>query len=170
MIEGLGLTEAGLRRIIAAHAPGHLTLRDWDDNLDAYARYVARNGEVIRVKFAKKAVLKAVEPKQRPSLLRNIGKEIHSLLCTNSKRYAPIRLAFFSSGSGKHSQTVVISSIASIIASSFNVALGLATSLVAVCMLAALKVGVGAYCRYYAEKKVLPPATKGRSGKKEAKR
>ncbi|SIN83139.1 hypothetical protein SAMN05443247_00043 [Bradyrhizobium erythrophlei] len=164
MIEGLGFTEAGLRRIIAAHAPGHLTLRDWDDNLDAYAQYVARNGEVIRVKFAK-AALKAVVPKQRPSLLRNVEKEIHSLLCTNSRRYAPIRSAFFLSGSGKHSQTVVISSIASVIASTFNVALGLATSLVAVCMLAALKVGVGAYCRYYAEKKVLPPAKKGRSGK-----
>jgi len=169
VIEGLGLTEAGLRRIIAAHAPGHLTLRDWDDNLDAYARYVARDGEVIRVKFAK-AALKAVVPKQRPSLLRNVENEIHSLLCTNSRRYAPVRSAFFSSSSGKHSQTVVISSIASVIASTFNVALGLVTSLVAICMLAALKVGVGAYCRYYAEKKALPPAKKGRSGKKGAKR
>jgi hypothetical protein len=37
MIEGLGLTEPGLRRIIAANAPGHLTLQDWDDNLDGYA-------------------------------------------------------------------------------------------------------------------------------------
>ena len=45
VIEGLGLTEAGLRRIIATNAPGWLTLRDWDDNLDAYARYVAREFE-----------------------------------------------------------------------------------------------------------------------------
>jgi hypothetical protein len=167
VIQGLGLTEAGLRRIIAANAPGHLTLLDWDDNLDGYAQYVARNGEVVRVKRAK-AAAKAVIPKQRPSLLQNVEKEIHSLLCTNSKRYAPIRAAFFS-GSGKHSQTVVISSIASVIASTFNVAYGLATSLVAVCMLAALKVGVGVYCSYYAEKKVIPPA-KQRSAKKGAKR
>ena len=53
MIEGLGLTEAGLRRIIAMNAPGRLTLRDWDDNLDAYARYVAREGRLVPVKRAK---------------------------------------------------------------------------------------------------------------------
>jgi hypothetical protein len=56
VIKGLGLTESGLRRIIAANAPGRLTLQDWDNNLDGYARYVARNGEVVRVKRAKKAL------------------------------------------------------------------------------------------------------------------
>ncbi|MDE5456043.1 hypothetical protein GWE18_25095 [Bradyrhizobium sp. CSA112] len=154
MIKGLGLTESGLRRIIAANAPGHLTLQDWDNNLDGYARYVARNGEVVRVKRAK-AALKAVIPKERPSLLRNVEKEIHSLLCTNSRRYVPIREAFFSTR-GRHSQTIVVSSIAAVIATTFNVALGLVTSLVALCLLAALKVGVGAYCSYYAERKALP--------------
>jgi hypothetical protein len=159
VIEGLGLTEPGLRRIIAANAPGYLTLRDWDDNLDGYAQYVARNGQVVRAKRAKMA-LKSVVPKERPSLLRNVEKEIHSLLCTNSKRYAPIRAAFFSSR-GKHSQTVVVSSISAVIASTFNIAIGIATSLVAICLLAALKVGVGAYCSYYAERKAIPaPATK----------
>ncbi|MGX9431790.1 hypothetical protein [Bradyrhizobium sp. LeoA1S1] len=168
MIEGLGLTEAGLRRIIAANAPGHLTLRDWDDNLDGYARYIARNGEVVRVKRAK-AAAKAVIPKPPPSLLRNVEKELHSLLCTNSRRYASIRAAFFS-GRGKHSQTVVVSSIAAVIATTFNVALGVVTSLVAVCLLAAVKVGVGAYCRYYAEKKGIPPPKKPRTGKRGANR
>jgi hypothetical protein len=154
VIDGSGLTEAGLRRIIAMNAPGWLTLRDWDDNLDGYAQYVAREGQLVQLKRAKFAA-KAVVPKQRPSLLRSVEKEIHSLLCTNSRRYASLRAAFFS-GSGRHSQTVVVSSIASIIASTFNVALGLVTSLVALCLLAALKVGVGAYCRYYGEKKALP--------------
>jgi hypothetical protein len=46
VIEGLGLTEAGLRRIIAMNVPGWLTLRDWDDNLDGYAQYVAREGQL----------------------------------------------------------------------------------------------------------------------------
>jgi len=67
------------------------------------------------------------------------------------------------------SQTVVVSSIAAIIASTFNIAMGVATSLVAVCLLATLKVGVGAYCSYYAERKAIPtpePAAKKRSGKK----
>jgi hypothetical protein len=102
-------------------------------------------------------------------LLRNVEREIHSLLCTNSKRYAPVRAAFFSPRAGKHSQTVVVSSIAAIIASTFNIAMGVATSLVAVCLLATLKVGVGAYCSYYAERKAIPtpePAAKKRSGKK----
>jgi hypothetical protein len=75
--------------------------------------------------------------------------------------YAPIRAAFFS-GKGRHSETVVVSSIAAVIASTFNVALGLVNSLVAVCLLAALKVGVGAYCTYYAERKALPPAKRER--------
>ncbi|MFY9953746.1 hypothetical protein [Bradyrhizobium sp.] len=92
---------------------------------------------------------------KRPSLLRNVEKEIHALLCTNSRRYAPIRAAFFSTR-GRHSQTVVVSSIAAVIATSFNIALGLVTSLVAVCLLAALKVGVGAYCSFYAERKAIP--------------
>jgi hypothetical protein len=87
----------------------------------------------------------------------------------DSKRYAPIRAAFFSSR-GKHSQTVVVSSISAVIASTFNIAMGVATSLVAICLLAALQVGVGAYCSYYAEKKVIPPAKKKRSDKKGAKR
>jgi hypothetical protein len=167
VLEGLGLTEAGLRRIIAANAPGYLSLESWHDNLDAYALYIADTQVIRRVKLAKKSgprVKHKLAPvaKPRPSLLRNIEREIHSLLCTNSKRYAPIRAAFFSPRAGKHSQTVVVSSIAAIIASTFNIAMGVATSLVAVCLLAALKVGVGAYCRYYEERKALPPAKKRR--------
>jgi hypothetical protein len=95
VIEGLGLTEPGLRRIIAANAPGYLSLEDWHDNLDAYALYVA-DTQVVRVKRAKKSGPRvryklAPAAKPRPSLLRNVEREIHSLLCTNSKRYAPIR-------------------------------------------------------------------------------
>jgi hypothetical protein len=35
MIEALGLSEAGLRRIIATNAPGHLKLKDWDNDIRA---------------------------------------------------------------------------------------------------------------------------------------
>ena len=47
---------------------------------------------------------------------------------------------------GQNNQTIVVSSIASVIASTFHMALGLAVSIVGVCLLAACKVG-NAYCK-----------------------
>jgi hypothetical protein len=164
MIEALGLSEAGLRRIIATNAPGHLKLKDWDNDINAYAEYLGRKAtvkKVKRAKFARKKTahkLYSAAPPPRPKILKNVQDEIHSLLCTNSKKYEPIRTAFF--GKGKHSQTAVVSSIASVVASTSHVALGLAVSLVAVCLLAACKVGVNAYCRFYEEKKRLPEGRK----------
>jgi hypothetical protein len=90
MAEKLGFTQAGLRRIIAANAPGHLSLRDWGGNLDGYARYVARGG-VPFGRYAKKAKSPkamakktAVAPPPRPSLLRNVEEEMHSSLARAS--------------------------------------------------------------------------------------
>jgi hypothetical protein len=58
VIKGLGLTESGLRRIIATNAPGYLSLEDWNDNLDAYALYVA-DTQVIRSSSARRNPLPA---------------------------------------------------------------------------------------------------------------
>jgi hypothetical protein len=174
MIVALGLSEAGLRRIIATNAPGHLKLKDWDNDINAYAEYLGRKATVKKVKRAKFARKKTAHklysggPPPRPKILKNVQDEIHSLLCTNSKKYEPIRTAFF--GKGKHSQTVVVSSIASVVASTFHVALGLAVSLVAVCLLAACKVGVNAYCKFYEEQKRLPDRKPAKKAKKTAMR
>jgi hypothetical protein len=158
MIEALGLSEAGLRRIIATNAPGHLKLRDFDHDLEIYGRYLGRGATVKRAKFAKKSekVKRRNRDADRPSLLKHVEGEIHSLLCTNSRRYAAIRRE--AARKGQHSQTVIVSSIAAIVTSTFNTTLGLAVSLVAVCLLAACKVGVNAYCRYYEKTKRLPPS------------
>lgn len=71
-------------------------------------------------------------------------REFHKFICTNDEKYSEVKKEL--SQHSHKGQLVVVSSIASAIASVLGVAAGVLVPLVALCLLAVLKIGKEAYC------------------------
>jgi hypothetical protein len=74
----------------------------------------------------------------------HVRSEFFILLCTKDTRYAALRRQLASKG--KHTETAVVTTISAAVGSSIGLVAGALVPLVALCLLAVVKVGKEAYC------------------------
>ena len=124
------LTEEGLKRIIAkSYKLGHIAGRP-------------------KYKRSPKAVKagKKVAKRKEPRFSARVRKEIHILLCTNDKKYAPLRKGMQAIAK-RRSQTAIVSGLSVVIAPYVGIATAaLITPVVAMVLLGSLEVGINAWC------------------------
>ncbi|MBW2739254.1 MAG: hypothetical protein JRE64_10505 [Deltaproteobacteria bacterium] len=73
-----------------------------------------------------------------------VKKEFHLFLCTDDSKYSDLRKSLQSKGS--KSVTVTISTISAALANYVGVVAGVMVPMIALCLYAALKIGLYAYC------------------------
>jgi hypothetical protein len=82
-----------------------------------------------------------------PNLWNDVLYEMHSLICTDDKRYADLRKAL--SITGSKSQTTIVSLIAAAVAAHIGLIAGSVVPFCALVLVAVARVGKNAYCRQF---------------------
>lgn len=157
MADAVWFDEKELLNLIERNTPAEVRQSvDKVTTLEQYAEAVAEFAERKRFEdqWSTLQLRHRLEPgyseREEPNIMKCIELELHSLLCTTSRKYAALRSAVL--GGKSHSTTMLVSTIASVIASSLGIAVGLVTSIVAICLLALCQVGLNAMCRRYEQK------------------
>jgi len=83
----------------------------------------------------------SAQPKPDNSMWQAIVNEVYEFLCTNSKKYAQERKE------GSHTIKSLITIIATAIAATFHVAIGVIAGAVTLVLLSVLKIGKNAWCK-----------------------
>jgi hypothetical protein len=148
------LTEAGLRRIVNGHSPikvGDLRGRSLNEAgyAIAHLRPVQKTETAGRATASKrktsiKTSAAPTEARRQLNYWNRVKRELHLLLCTKDKKYAALRRQLRSKGG--HTQMVLVGTISASVGSSLGLGAGAVVPLAALCLIAALRVGVEAYC------------------------
>jgi hypothetical protein len=146
------LSERALKRVISGNS-----LYSFEDfiggSYEAAGRQIAQSRPLhgaqlgqryLRAKKTRGARKSAGARRPSPNYWGRVRDEIHKLACTSDPRYASLRREL-TAHSGK-TQTAIVGVIAAYVASVLGLATGAVVPLVAVCLIALLRVGKNAFC------------------------
>jgi hypothetical protein len=147
------LSERALKRIISQTSP--YSFQDFTgESYDKIGSRIARSAPLVGVRFpqirymrpkkAPKANKTATARRPSPTYWGRVRDEVHKLVCTSDPRYASLRREL-AAHSGK-SQTAIVGVISAYVASILGLATGAVVPLIALCLIALLRIGKNAFC------------------------
>lgn len=148
------LTEYGMQRAIARGSRIRLSEHE-QEQIEQVARLVESTTfgvkaprRVSKVRFKRAArcarARRKTKPQVKPNYWELVKREFHVFLCTRNKKYAKLRSQL--TKASHPTQTAVVATIAAAVAASLGVVAGAIVPLVALCLLALLRVGKEAFC------------------------
>ena len=147
-------SQRALKRVIAVNSTH--SLQDFvGESYDAAGWQIARSRRLTSTRYAQTRYLgvkkkrvgrksAGARPPPSPNYWGRVRDEIHKLVCTNDLRYASLRRQL-GAHSGK-TQTAIVGVISAYVATVLGLAIGAVVPLVAVCLIALLRLGKNAFC------------------------
>lgn len=132
------LSESELLQIVAEGTGNNIA----EETIDELGRELAT--KVVPARGRPKGIRRSNAASDSPTYWRAVRREVHTLVCTQDKKYSDLRKQI--ERLGAKSQTALVSTIAAAVASYIGVAAGILVPMCALVLLAILRVGKNAFC------------------------